>query len=119
MVDCLGVHGPDNAEVIGDFGNVFKDSTDFLPGVSVFLKREIGGFTGQFLALQLGNGLTFGEGFGHGLTIQFPEFGFVIKGLEMGGTSCHVEEDDPFDFRGCVKGINNATPAGKIGAGIE
>ena len=51
----------------------------------------------EMLALQLCDGLTLGEGFGHRLAVEFVQLRLVIKVLLMRGASGHGQENDPFD----------------------
>ena len=50
----------------------------------------------EFLALQLGNGLTLGEGFRHRFSVQLVELGFVVEGFQVGGPARHAEKDRTF-----------------------
>lgn len=61
VVDLFGVHGPDDADVVGNSADIRKGSADGLAGASGAGEWELRGETGQFLALELGDLLAFGE----------------------------------------------------------
>ena len=77
---------------------VREEVGDVLAGLTVFF--ELGEVALHFerFALQLGDGLSLGEGLGHGLVVEFVELRFVVEGLEVGRAAGHAEEDDAFCF---------------------
>ena len=86
------MHGTDDANIICDRSDFGKLVGDELAGLSVALEFVLGAeaFECVLLAHELGDGLTFGDGFGHGFAVHFPQLGFVIVGLEVGGTASHA-----------------------------
>ena len=42
---------------------------------------------------------SFGERFGHGLSVHFSQFGFVVERFQVRHPSCHTQEDDAFGTR--------------------
>ena len=92
VVDLFGMHGTDDANVVCDRSDFWKLVGDELAGLSVALEFVLGAeaFECVLLAHELGDRLTFGDGFGHGFAVHFPQLGFVIVGLEVGGTASHA-----------------------------
>ena len=117
MIDLLRLHGADDAEFVGLFGDVGEEVAYFDAGLAVFLEVGEGASGFEDLALELGELLAFGEGFGEGLFVEFFEFGFPVEGLELGGAAGHAEEDDAFGFDGEVRGFEGAVPVVGFGEG--
>lgn len=110
VVNLLGGHRTDNADVVSNGADVRKDFGDFLTGFPESFERELRRQAFQFLVLKLGDRLALGEGFGHGLAREFREFGFVVEGFEVRRAARHAEINDPFRFGNDVRRIRNAGP---------
>ena len=83
MVDLLGDHAADDAEVVGDAGGVGEERRDFLTALAVF--PEIGESAAGFedRVLELGELLAFGEAFWEGLAVETFEFRFPVEAFEL------------------------------------
>ena len=110
VVDGLGEHGADDADIIGDLGNVLEHLADLLAGCSMAVELEVGGPAGEFLSLELGDGLPLGEGSRHGLAVECREFRLVVESFQVGWSPSHVKEDDSLDARTVVSGNTGAGP---------
>ena len=121
VIDLLRLHGADDTEFVGLLGDVREEVADFDAGLAVFLEVGEGAAGFEDLALELGELLAFGEGFGEGLFVECLEFGFPVEGLELGGAAGHAEEDDALGFDGEVGGLEGAVPVvgfGESGGGV-
>lgn len=99
MVDRIGVKGPYDAHVVGALGRKFRPQFRYpLSRRPPLLEWMLGCETIQFLALELSDLLPLRYGIGHGLTVQFGEFGLVIERFQVGHASGHVKPDDAFCF---------------------
>lgn len=96
VIDGLGGHRANEAEVIDDGADVGEEGGDFGSVPAELGEGKHGALTVQFLALELGELLTAGEAFRHGRSIQCGELGFRIEGFELGRASGHGEPDDAF-----------------------
>ncbi len=99
VVELVGVHGADDAEVIGDGGEVGEHFGDFGLVFSVFVEvvewaEEFGG------AFDEGEGFAGEEFFGAVFEVVFFEFGFVVEEFVLRWRPGHVEVDDSFGFWG-------------------
>ncbi len=108
VVDLLGPHGADDADVVGDAADVGEERADLLSGFAEFLEGMLGAEAGEALALQLGDLLAGGKGIGHGLAGHFGELGFVVEGFEVGGAARLIEEDDALGFGGMMERVDDA-----------
>ncbi len=92
------MHGTDDANIICDRSDFGKLVGDELAGLSVALEFVLGteAFEVVLLAHELSDGLTFGNGLGHGLAVHFLELGLVIVGFKVGWTTGHAQKDNPF-----------------------
>ena len=100
VVDGLGVHRANDADIVRYLREMVKDFADLLARFSVPVELEVGSAAGQFLALQLSDGLALGETVGHGLSIPLGKHGLVVEALEVRGPACHIEEDDALGLGG-------------------
>src|ERR1700722_8060390 len=96
MVDLFSVHRADDANVIGDLGNLRQDGADFLSGFSDLRERKLRSETIQWLALELCDLLAFGVRLRHWFPAHFCQLRLVIQGLEMRWSACHAKKDHPF-----------------------
>ena len=99
MVNLLGYHGANDGNIVGHLGRPWKVIANILFSLSVLFKFGQMALHLEFLALQLSNGLSLGEGFGHGLPMELIQLGLVIKSFEVGRPSSHAQKNDPFRLR--------------------
>ena len=83
VIDLLGHHGANDGDIVRHLLVVGHVVRDVLSGLSVFFKFAEVAEDFELLTLKLRNGLSFGEGLGHGLSVEFIELGFVVEGLEV------------------------------------
>ena len=119
MIDRLGGHGADQADFVEDGTGLGEEGADFGFAVPEAGEGVLGAEAGEFLALELGELLAFGEAFGHGFAVHFAEFGFVIESFEVGGATRHGEPDDAFGFGFEGERADDAVGAGVDGGGLE
>ena len=110
VVDLLGDHGADDGDVIRHLSGPGQVVADVLGPTSVLFELGEVALHLEFLALQLGNGLTLGEGFGHRFSVQLVELGFVVEGFQVGGPARHAEKDHPFGL-----GLGQEIPGPALG----
>ncbi len=96
MIDLLGLHGADDANVVGNTAYVGKYAGNLLLRLAITGKGMLGRQTLEFFPLQLGNGLARRDGLGHDLSVKLGQLRLVVKRLEVGWPPRHVEIDDPF-----------------------
>ena len=96
VVDLIGDHGLDHADVIGEGLDVGEEVADFDAALAAFLKGCLWAESGERFALELGDGLPGGDGLGHGVAVLSLEFRFVVEGFEMARPARHAEVDDAF-----------------------
>ncbi len=103
VVDGFGFEGVYNANLIGHFANERENFGNHLARLAERFELVLRGEAGEFLPLQLGNGLPFRERFGHRLAPHLCQFGLVIECFEMARSAGLAEEDNPFGFGGDVQ----------------
>src|SRR5439155_24804267 len=111
MIDGVGDHRADDADVVGHAADVWKQFADFLTGPTAKGKGKLWRKTNQLLILKLGNLLSFGERVGHGLPVEPGKLRFVVKSLQVRRPPSHVKEDYPFGAWGIVKRMHCSPPA--------
>ena len=84
MIRDIGVHGPDDTQVIGMLGGVMEQFADFQTGLTVPLKSEWGPVRRPGLPLS-------GKMNGNLLSMPGVQRRFAIEGVHMGRAP--VEED--------------------------
>ena len=84
-----------------------EEFTELFPVFAELFELMLGPEADQFLTLQLGNLLAFGERLRHGFAIEFRQLGLVVKRLQMRRATCLVEEDDPLRFSRMVEWVHN------------
>ena len=99
-----------DANVVGDAADVGEQFADLLARFAEAFEAVLGAETVEGFALELGDLLALGEGFGHAFAGHFGELGFVVEGFEMGGAAGLVEEDDALGFGREVQGMHYALP---------
>lgn len=105
MVDGLGIHRANEADVVRDAGNVGKELGDFVAGFPVFLEFVFGAGDGEGLLSggHAGFPLVQFDEFAEFLTVVFLEFGFVVEKVLGGGGTALEEVDHALRF-GCGLG---------------
>src|SRR6185369_515440 len=111
VVDLLGPHGADDAEVIGNAADAREELAHLLAGFAVGLELVLRAKADQRLALQLRDLLSLGHRRGHRLAVHRGELGFVVEGLEVGRSAGLIEEDYALGFRRVVQRIYDALRA--------
>jgi hypothetical protein len=97
VIDRIGRHGSNQANLVGDRTDVGQQGADFGPLTPDLLERKHGPQALEFLTLQLGKLLAGGEALGHRLAVQLCKLGFWIEELKMGRPAGHRQPDDPLD----------------------
>lgn len=113
MIGDIGVHGADDAEVVGAGGDVGEDVGDFEAALAVAL--ELVGRPHE------GAGLAFGaEVFArHGLAMEAVEFGFGVESVDLGGAAVGEDVDDVFGFAAELGGVGDERVGGSGVSGVE
>ena len=75
VIDLLGPHRADDADVVGDAADVREELADLLAGLAELLEAVLRAEADQRLALQLRDLLALGERFRHGLPCISASFG--------------------------------------------
>jgi hypothetical protein len=115
MIDLVGVQGTDNAQLVGHATQMRKHFADFLAGLAPLLELEHWPQAIQTLTLQLGNRLPLGKRPWHRLAIHFCQLRFEVEALQMGRSTCHAEENDPFGSLWQVQWFDHTWPlCGKL-----
>ena len=101
MIGDIGVHGADDAEVVGAGGDVREDVGDFETALAVALE-----FVGRPHERA---GFAFGaEVFAwHGLAVEAVEFRFGVEGVNLGGAAVGEDVDDVFGFAAELGGVGD------------
>jgi hypothetical protein len=89
MVGDVGMHGTDDAEVIGTLADFRENVGDFESALAVFFEAE-GGLHGHAGGAF---GLEFERDF---FAVVFGEFGLGIEGVNLGRPAVHKEMNDGF-----------------------
>ena len=83
VVDLLGPHRADDADLVGDAADVREQLADLLPGLAELLEAVLRPEALQLLALELGDRLALGERLGHRLAVHLGELRLVVERLEV------------------------------------
>ena len=94
VIDLLGPHRADDADVVGDAADVREQLADLLAGLAELLEAVLRAEADQLLALQLRDLLALGERLRHRLAVHLGELGLVVEGFEVRRAAGLVEEDD-------------------------
>ena len=111
VVDRFGHHRADNADLVGDGGDVGEDRADLLAARAAASERMLGREADELLALELGDGHALGERLGHGLAMHPGQVGLRVQGLQVRRAAGHVEIDDPLGLGGQVERMDDARPS--------
>ena len=99
VINLLGQHRPDDADVVGHLRVPRQKVADQLPALAILFKLRQVALNFKDRVLKLSDRLALRERCGHRLPVHFVEFWFVIERLQMRRSSGHTEEDDAFGFR--------------------
>ena len=98
-----GVHGFDKTEVVRVLAQVWPKVADPLSALPVLLEFPNRVEDAAIAGLVLEGDIQVVETLeGKFFAVVFLEFGFGIKGIDLGNTAVHEEEDDPLGLRGMV-----------------
>ena len=103
MIDLLGKHRADNADLVGDTADVRKQLGYLLAGLAELLEAVLRAEADERLALQLGDLLSFGEGLRHLLLVHVCELRLVVERLEVRRSAGHEEVNDTLGLRGKMR----------------
>ena len=115
VVDRLGVHRIDDADVVGDLAVVRQQVADPLPGFSVLFKGHERLGRGKAL-LTRGHArepLALSNRIGQVLTVELFERRFVIKRVDLAGSTGLTQVDDPLGLRLEMRGPGVARPVAR------
>ena len=112
MIDRLGVHGANDAEIIRHLWDMLEYFAYLLPGFAMTIELKIWSPTGELFSLELGDGLALCQGLRHGFPIQLGELGLGVKGFQVGWATGHVQEDDALDPGSVMTGQGDTIPPG-------
>src|SRR5207244_11319883 len=110
VVDLLGMHRADDADVVGDFGDVRKQARNFLPGIAVFFEFSEWSASFQLGILELRELLALGERFGKRLAIDLLQLRLEIEAFQMRWSASHTQMDNSFRAYGKVRRSDDAFP---------
>ncbi len=117
VVDRLGHHRADDADLVGDRAQVRQDRADLLATGSAAAKRMLGSETDQLLPLELSDRHALGERLRHRLAVHLGERRLGVERLQMRGAAGHVQIDDAFGLGGEVERMDDSRPVvGRSGA---
>ena len=123
MVEGLGVHRADDGNIIGDRADVWQDFRHLSASLAVFFELKFG--AEEIIVRRDKGGLVVLQEFSRWLgTIKSGELRFIVKEIEMAGSTTHVEEDDILGFARKVRllwrhGIGGACLEGSEGDPTE
>ena len=119
VVDLLGVHRADDANVVRNTADVREQLGNFLPGSAPLpeLAKRPAGL--QFRVLQLRELLPPGEGFGERFIVELLEFRLVIKTFEVRRPARHAEMNDAFGPHRKMGRLNDPFPSGRSLRGLS
>ena len=110
VVDLLGLHRADHAEVVRDTPDVREKFAHLRAGLTVLFERGERPARLEHGVLQLRELLAFGERFGKRLTVEFLEFRFPVEGLKLRRAAGHAEEDHALCFHRQMGFAERAAP---------
>ena len=99
VVDLLGNHGADDADLVGDRSCVGEKVGNLDARLAVFLKAGEGAAGDELGTLELGELLAFGERFRERLAVELVQFRLGIEGFQVRGAAGHAEVDHAFRLR--------------------
>jgi hypothetical protein len=102
VIELIGVNGADQADVVGDFGQVREGFGDFHAALAVLGEFELRAHHGGVRADE-GEPLTASDGGRQGLAVHPGEFRLGVEKVEVAGGTGHEEVDDGFGFARIVR----------------
>ncbi len=110
MVGDIGVHGTDDAKVIGAFAHFLEDVRNLQPALAVFFETK-GGLHGHA-------GGAFGFQFERNFfTVVFGELWFGVEGVDLGRSAVHEEMNDGFGLASVLRFLGRKGADGSGGHG--
>ncbi len=110
VVDRLGHHGPDDADLVGDAPDVREELADLLARLAELLERVLRREALERLPLELRDRHPRRERAGHRLAVHLGELRLVVERLQVRRPAGHAEEDDPFRLRREVRRVDHPSP---------
>ena len=95
MIDLLGLHRADDADLVGDAGDVREQVGDLLARLAVLLEFDERPARLEHGVLKLGELLPLGERLGERLAVELLQLGLVVEALELRRAARHAEVDHP------------------------
>ena len=111
VIDLLGVHRADDADVVGDAGDVRERSEISCPDCAMLLELAERPARLQHRVLQLGELLALGERLGERLAVELASVRLEVEGLEVRRPARHAEVDDALRLDRAVRRVEHASPA--------
>src|SRR5438128_1740398 len=112
VIDLLGVHRTEDANLVRDPANVRKEFRDFLTALTPLLEFTKRAARLQFRVLQLSQLLAFGERLRERLAVEFLELGLVIETFQMRRPARHAEVNDALGPHRKMGRVDRPFPAG-------
>ena len=97
MVEGVGVHRLDDAEVVGDLRQVWEELGHFRAALSVTGEFELGAEQ-RGAGIDEGGAVALQEIRRRELAVPLGELGFVVEEFEVTGGACHEEINHAFCF---------------------
>ena len=111
VVDRLGHHRADDADVVGDRGQVREDRADLLAAGPQRWNGCWGAKQTSFWPWSWAIGMPLGERLGHRLAVHLGQVGLVVERLQVRRAAGHVQVDDPLGLGGEVERMDRAGPS--------
>jgi len=102
VVDRIGLHGFDEAEVVNVFGDIGQEFADLDTALAVPVEFEFRAEQSG-LGIDEGGAIAFEQFGGRQFAVMFNQFLFMIEKIEVAGGACLEYVDDAFRFRGEVR----------------
>jgi hypothetical protein len=121
MIDRIGMKRPNDTHVICASGCKLRpDLGDHLPTLPPRLKWMLRRKAIELLTLKLSDLLSLRNRLRHCLTMHLSQLGLVIKRLQVGHSTGHVQPNDPLGFRRMVQWLQDpARSRLRIGIGSK
>jgi hypothetical protein len=119
VVDLLGLHRANDADVVGDRADVGQEVADGLTRLAVFAKRSLWSKAQKLLLLQLSDRLALGERLGHRRAVHGGQLRLLVEQFKVRRPAGHAQEDDALGLWCEVQRIDSAQTARRFGAGAK
>src|SRR5581483_3807225 len=119
VIDLLGPHGADDADVVRHAADVGEQAYHLLSRFAELLELVLRAEAFQLFALQLCDLLALGERFGHALAVHLRQLRLVVERLQVRGAAGLVEKDDALRLGGEVQRIYYAVRRSGGGGGCK